>query len=98
VPVRPTSHYTWQVLRTIKRSRKAPTGRALRLIPNRKTKDGSFLTELVTEGLLTRVTGSADKPFDATYALTTKGEHAAEYGEYDYELTPDQVAAAKQKS
>lgn len=86
MPVRPTSHFTWQVLRTIKRSKKPPTGRELRLVPNRKTKDGSFLTALVDEGLLDRVSGTADSPFKATYALTEKGKHAAEYGEYDYEM------------
>ena len=88
MPVRPTSHFTWQVLRAVKRSKKPPTGRALRLVPSRKTKDGSFLTALVDEGLLGRVTGSADAPFEATYALAEKGRHAAEYGEYEYELKP----------
>ena len=86
MPVRPTTHFTWQVLRTVKRSKKAPTGRALRLVPSRKTKDGSFLTLLVEAGLLARATGSADTPFEATYVLTEKGKHAAEYGEYEYEL------------
>lgn len=86
MPVRPTSHFTWQVLRTAKRSKKPLTGRALRLAPTRNTKDGTFLTILVTEGLLERVSGSEDEPFDATYALTEKGKHAAEYGEYEYEL------------
>jgi hypothetical protein len=37
---------------------------------------------------LSRVSGSKDKPFEATYALTEKGQHAAEYGEYEYELKP----------
>ncbi len=86
MPVRPTSHFTWQVLRAIKRSKKAPTGRALRLVPSRKTKDGSFLTILVDEDLLVRETGTADAPFEATYALTERGKHAAEFGEYQYEL------------
>lgn len=86
VPVRPTSHFTWQVLRTAKRSKKPLTGRALRLAPTRNTKDGTFLTVLVTEGLLDRVSGSDEAPFDATYALTEKGKYAAEYGEYEYEL------------
>jgi hypothetical protein len=95
VPVRPTSHFTWQVLRTVKRSKKPPTGRALRLVPSRKTKDGSFLTVLVEEGLLTRLTGTSDTPFEATYALTEKGQHAAEYGEYEYELrAPDPAKPA----
>lgn len=93
MPMRSTSHFTWQVLRTVKRTKKPPTGLVLRLIRNSKTKDGSFLTDLVNEGLLTRVTGSADAPFDATYSLTEKGQHAAEYGEYQYELKRNMVGA-----
>ncbi len=79
--VLPITHFTWQVLRTVKRSRTPPTGRVLRLAPSRRTKDGTFLTEMVELGLLTRVTGTADAPFEATYALTERGEHAAEFGE-----------------
>lgn len=86
MPVRPTSHFTWQVLRTAKRSKKPVAGRDLRLVPSRKTKDGSFLTALVADGLLAYATGSDADPFEATYALTEKGQHAAEYGEYEYEL------------
>ncbi len=86
--VLPVTHFTWQVLRTVKRSRRPPSGRALRLIPSKKTKDGTFLTALVTQGLLTRVTGSADAPFEATYVLTEKGKHAAEYGECEDEPPP----------
>jgi hypothetical protein len=70
----------------VKRNKKPPTGKALRLIPSRKTKDGSFLTALVDEGLLERISGTAESPFDATYALTEKGKHAAEFGEYEYDL------------
>ena len=88
MPVRSTSHFTWQVLRAVKRSKKPPTGRTLRLNRSRNTKDGSFLTALVDSGLLTHITGSAEAPFEATYALTEKGQHAAEYGEYEYELKP----------
>jgi hypothetical protein len=88
VPVRPTSHFTWQVLRTVKRSKKPPSGRDLRLVPSRNTKDGSFLNILVDDGLLERLTGTATAPFDATYTLTDRGEHAAEYGEYEYILKP----------
>lgn len=84
MPVRPTSHFTWQVLRTVKRSKKPPTGKQLRLVPTRKTKDGSFLNALVEEGLLARASGSGEAPFEATYTLTKRGEHAAEYGEYEY--------------
>ncbi|MBY0460298.1 MAG: hypothetical protein K2V38_23525, partial [Gemmataceae bacterium] len=69
-------------------SKKAPTGRTLRLVPSRKTKDGSFLTEMVEEGLLEYASGSGEAPFEATYALTERGKHAAEYGEYEYEFVP----------
>jgi hypothetical protein len=88
MPVRSTSHFTWQVLRVAKRSKKPSTGRELRVNPTRGTKDGAFLTALVEEGLLSRVSGSEDKPFEATYALTEKGQHAAEYGEYEYTPKP----------
>ena len=81
MPVFPVSHFTWQVLRTVKRSKKPPTGRVLRIVPNRRTKDGTFLNEMVDLGLLARATGTAAAPFEATYALTARGEHAAEYGE-----------------
>lgn len=60
----------------------------------RRTKDGSFLTALVEEGLLDRVTGSAEKPFEATYALTALGDYAAEYGEYDHNKRLDPQPAA----
>lgn len=96
MPVRPTSHFTWQVLRTVKRSKKPIDGRSLRLVPSRKTKDGSFLVALVEHGLLEFVSGNASDPFAATYALTEKGKHAAEYGEYEYELTrPAEAPAGK---
>jgi hypothetical protein len=89
VSVRPVTHYTWQVLRAVKRSKKPPTGRQLRLAPTRSTKDGTFLNALVEEGLLVRLTGSADAPFEATYGLTPLGQHAAEFGEYDHNLRPE---------
>ncbi|MCE9560783.1 MAG: hypothetical protein K8U57_01885 [Planctomycetes bacterium] len=77
----PVSHAQWQILRAVKRSRKPAVGRELRLTPTRATKDGTFLTELVKTGLLTRVTGTERDPFAATYSLTELGKHAAEYGE-----------------
>ncbi|VTR92134.1 unnamed protein product [Gemmata massiliana] len=85
MPVRSISHFTWQVLRTAKRSKKPVTGRELRIAPTRMTKNGSFLTKLVEEGLLSRVTGAAADPFEATYSLTEKGEHAAEFGECEFQ-------------
>jgi hypothetical protein len=59
----PIRHSEWQILRTAKRSRKPLTGRALRIVPTRHTKDGTFLTDLVQRGLLSRVTGSEAAPF-----------------------------------
>jgi hypothetical protein len=77
-----------------KEKQDAPTGRALRLVPSRRTKDGSFLTELVDQGLLRRVTGTVAAPFAATYALTERGEYAAEYGECETPLKGKAVAPA----
>jgi hypothetical protein len=84
MPLLPVTHFEWQVLRTLVRSKKPPIGRALRIVPTRRTKDGTFLTDMVERGLLARVTGTAEAPFDATYALTERGEHAAEYGECEF--------------
>lgn len=95
MPVFPVRHFEWQVLRTVKRGKSPPTGRALRLVPSRRTKDGSFLSALVEQGLLTRVTGTAAAPFEATYALTERGEHAAEYGECEMPLRAQAVAPEK---
>ena len=89
----PITHFMWQVLRAAKRSKKPPTGKELRMVPNRHTKDGTFLDELVKEGLLEVV--GVDQPTDETkrwpaqfrtrYKLSEKGRHAAEYGEYERE-------------
>ena len=79
-------HFEWQVLRAVKRSKRPPTGRELRLVMSRRTKDGSFLTTLVWRGLLAHASGGAAEPFAATYALTPLGEHAAEYGECELTL------------
>ena len=94
----PVAHFEWQVLRAVRRSRKPAAGRALRLAPTRRTRDGSFLTNLVESGLLKRVTGTAETPFDATYALTELGEHAAEYGECDRPLPPRSVETLPQSA
>jgi len=91
MPVLPVTHFDWQVLRTVKRSKKPPIGRLLRLYPLRRTKDGSFLTKMVERGLLRRVTGESTAPFEATYALTERGEHAAEYGEADFPAKPNAI-------
>jgi hypothetical protein len=84
MPVFPVTHFQWQVLRAVKRSRKSPAGRELRLAPTRGTKDGGFLTTLVELGLLIHVGGTEKTPFDATYNLTELGKHAAEYGECEF--------------
>ncbi|MBN9119444.1 MAG: hypothetical protein J0I06_09845 [Planctomycetes bacterium] len=98
MPTMPISHFTWQVLRAAKRSKTPLTGKQLRLVPSRKTKDGTFLDELVTAGLFQAVgvdeltAQSTDQEkrlpvqFRTRYKLTPLGEHAAEYGEYDREV------------
>jgi hypothetical protein len=98
MPTMPVSHFTWQVLRAVKRSKTPPTGKQLRLIPSRKTKDGTFLDALVADGLLKALSIDAlpanatarekelPVPFRTRYALTPKGEHAAEFGEYEREV------------
>lgn len=100
MPVLPVTHNQWQVLRAVKRSRKPPTGRDLRLSPTRGTKDGTFLTVMVRLGLLDRLTGTEKEPFEATYALTESGKHAAEYGECEFPsgVLNSQQANGKQTS
>ncbi|VTS00584.1 unnamed protein product [Gemmata massiliana] len=68
----PVLHLEWQVLRAVGGRRKPVPG-ALRLAPTRRTKDGSFLTALVSRGLLAYAVGSEGDPFGATYALTPLG-------------------------
>jgi hypothetical protein len=97
----PVSHFTWQVLRTVLRSKKPPTGRELRLAPTRTSKDGTFLDKLVKDGLLqvvsvdplpkdaTRQEGQKPVQFRTRYKLTEKGKYAAEYGEYEREVNPN---------
>jgi hypothetical protein len=86
---------TWKILRAAKRRQPQPAnGRELRLIPSRKIKDGTFLDALVKAGLLevrsgpTAKSPDEDEPaqFRTKYGLTTLGEHAAEYGEYEIEI------------
>lgn len=82
----PMGTFEWQVLRAILRaSPNYPTGRQLRLVPSRRTKDGTFLNDIVLRGLIKVVSKNKD-PFEATYALTALGEYAAEHGEYEAEL------------
>lgn len=86
----PLQTFDWQVLRRVLREpgRKAVVGRALRLIPSRRTKDGSFLNWFVSAGLLRVVKDAAD-PFERTFAITETGMKAADFGEF--ELTPGAV-------
>lgn len=93
MPVLPVTHFEWQVLRTVKRNKKPQIGRALRLVPSRRTKDGTFLNDMVDSGLLARVTGTTGSPFEATFSLTPLGEHAAEYGECDFPMRAKTAAA-----
>ena len=95
----PMGTFEWQVLRAILRATpNHPTGRQLRLVPSRRTKDGTFLNDIVTRGLIKVVSKSKD-PFEATYGLTPLGEHAAEHGEYEAELpTLRKVAEAAAKA
>jgi hypothetical protein len=94
----PLSREIWQVLRAILRAgSKGTEGWRLRLNPSRRNKDGSFLTELVSAGLLEdvgpckppaldeQVTEAVHEPgpFHRRYRLTELGKHAAEYGEYE---------------
>lgn len=79
----PLSTNDWQILNFALREGTS-TGRALRVWPSRKTKDGTFLQEFVDRGLLRVVAPNTD-PFKATYALTPEGEYAAEHGEYECE-------------
>lgn len=79
------SHADWQVLRHMVRSKKPAIGSSLRLTLSRRTKDGTFLTDLVRMGLL-KVESKAKDPFEATYSLTELGKHAAEYGVFEIEF------------
>lgn len=98
MPVFPVTHFQWQVLRAVKRSRKPLPGKALRLSPTRGTKDGSFLNTLVALGLLVRDGGGDKNPFDATYSLSELGKHAAEYGECEFPAAEPILAAQPRKN
>lgn len=76
------SHADWQVLRTVLRSKKPSPGSSLRLAMTRRTRDGSFLADLVRMGML-KVESKNKDPFEATYSLTERGKHAAEYGVFE---------------
>src|SRR4051812_19662409 len=79
----PLGHHDWRVLRHVVRKKGRPVhGRDLRLEMSRKTKDGSFRTALVRQGLLV-VEAEGETPFESTYRLTELGKHAAEYGVFE---------------
>ncbi len=108
------AHHDWQLCRYIVRAGRARRakgipGRELRMYPARKNKNGQFLDTLVSEGLLVVVPGESPTPpdrkaepeqFKKLYDLTTLGEHAAEYGEYEKAdgkrlPTPEEFYAAR---
>jgi hypothetical protein len=100
----PITHSVWQTLRYLVRAQAAgqdPLGRELRVTPSRNTKDGTFLDDLVEEGLIEVTADPTPFPFQqgageraeppqfrTRYRLTALGRHAAEYGEYDRPYTP----------
>lgn len=90
----PISHAIWQTLRVLTRSKHPVIGRDLRISWTRYTKDGTFLTELIRIGLLNRVSGTDEKPFEATYVLTEAGKYAADYGEYECDRDHIAIPAA----
>jgi hypothetical protein len=92
----------WQVLRAVLRykGKDGCPGHTLRITPNRRTKDGKFLTELADAGLMEAVGApepvakssggvpdETPEPFRTRWRLTENGKHAAEYGEYDDGVT-----------
>lgn len=94
--LRSLGHADWQVIRKIQRetkgTKKGTPGAGLRMIPNRRTKDGTFLLDLEEWGLIERAGQDAppkdalDKvpePFLIRWRLTELGEYAAEYGEFE---------------
>lgn len=101
----PLEHHTWQLLRSLVRAEAAGkdlTGAELRIAPTRRTKDGTFLDELVRLGLIAVVAKATAAPagasaeeknrptqFRTRYRLTPKGREAAEFGEYDRPYTPE---------
>lgn len=94
----PISHAEWQILRACLRGKNVK-GRALRVNMSRRTKDGTFLTEMVRNGLLEVVRAEPPDPkpkypedeakrvaFASTYRLAPAGKYAAEYGEANYDM------------
>jgi hypothetical protein len=100
----PITHFEWQLLRHLVRAEATgvhPLGRELRVCPTRRTKDGTFLDDLVERGLIAVAAKAPALPPRATpaeqaepaqfrtrYRLTDRGRHAAEYGEYERPYAP----------
>lgn len=80
------AHENWQRLRFLVRTGER-TGRDIRMTMSRKSRDGSYLTQLLNDGLIKVVVPAKDR-LDATYALTDLGRLAAEHGEYDKPYSP----------
>ena len=64
---------------------------------SRRTKDGEFLTDLVSRGLLVVSPHTELKidPLESSYELTEVGRHAAEYGEYEWDPKTDRAIEPK---
>lgn len=85
--VTPISHAMWQALRVVKRSTSGEVyGFHMRWDLSRRTRDGSFLINLVNVGLLKVTKSHPDNPFMAKYRLTELGKVAAEYGQAELPL------------
>lgn len=91
----PIDHFTWCLLRIMVRAKGKPVlGRDLRHWPSRSSKDGTFLDDLVTAGLIFATKEEPVPPkaprieerlqFRRRYLLTEKGLYAAEYGHAEF--------------
>jgi len=82
---------TWRVLRMLVRDKECTGAELRQMYWGRKTKDGTWFSKLVQDGLIEVV--SVDKgdlrsqPVEhrTVYKLTDLGIYAAEYGTYEYE-------------
>lgn len=79
----------WKVLRHMERCKEPVSGAELRRQAGmqRHTKDGTWLDDLVADGLIKNVTrgvlaGRGPQQHLRSYVLTAKGQYAAEHGEY----------------
>lgn len=107
----PLSHFEWQILRLMLRCDGPSKGSELRITKSRRTMDGTFLDALVRVGLIEAV-GVEEPPdprpgfapsakpvqFRTLYRLTPKGEHAAEWGEFERAPNPQPRTPNLEKS